>query len=54
MKVSLSIVDILRDGPEQATGVPSRVLSKKAHLVQPSVGFRRALMYFPGSAAADR
>lgn len=54
VEVSLSIVYVFRDSPEQAAGVPSRMLSKKPHLVQPSVRFRGALMYFPRAATADR
>lgn len=54
MEVSLCVVNVFRDSPEKAAGVPSGVFAKKAHFVEPPIRFRTALMYFPRPTTADR
>lgn len=53
VEVSLGVVDVLRHSSKKAAGVPSSVFAEKAHFVQPPVGLRRALMYFPRPATPD-
>lgn len=40
MEVALTVVDVLRDSPEQTAGVPSGVFAEEPHLVQPAVRLR--------------
>lgn len=54
VKIPLRVENILRNCPEEATGVASGMLSEKSHLVEPTIGLRRALMDFPRPTAPYR
>lgn len=54
MKVSLSVIHVLRDSAEKTARVPSCMFTEKSHFVQPSVRLRGPLVYLPRPATADR